>query len=168
MSEVLEMVAIETEEHEGIDDVGSLNHSAAQANLAYLFKRLDKYSVFTELSLDIRDVDLTPFDLQIRSDVKVDVCIYPKRPINPAEDILRVKEMPLLAVEIISPRQGISEITEKFKLYFSLGIQSCWLVIPNNQTVTVYADMAHFSTFVSGDVIDNQLEIRLPVQDIFE
>lgn len=50
--------------------------------------------------------------------MSVEVCLYPKQPMNPLQDILKMEEMPLLAVEIISPRQGLYEITEKFRLYF--------------------------------------------------
>lgn len=168
MSEVLVLDEIEQIEDEGIDELGSLNHSAVQANLAFLFKRLGQYSVFTELSLDISDVDVSQFDLQVRSELKVDVCLYPKRPMNPVQDVIRMKEMPLLAVEIISPRQGFYEITEKFKLYFALGVISCWLVIPNNRTITVYSAMDNFQNYVSGDVHDKQFNIQFPVQEVFE
>ena len=55
------------------------------------------------------------------------MCIYLKRQRNLQNDILRMSEMPLLAIEVLSPKQGIYDILEKFKLYFSLGVQSCWL-----------------------------------------
>ncbi|MEZ4867433.1 MAG: Uma2 family endonuclease [Caldilineaceae bacterium] len=171
MSELLTVDDFETTgqtEEEEMDEVGSLNHSAIQANLAFLFKRLGTYSVFTELSLDVSNADLSVFDLSVRSELKVDVCLYARRPINPVKDILKMKEMPLLAVEIVSPRQGLYEITEKFKLYFALGVKACWLVIPNTQTVTVYADMDNFHTFVSDEVVDAVLEIHLPFTPIFE
>ncbi|MFN8492897.1 MAG: Uma2 family endonuclease [Caldilineaceae bacterium] len=168
MSELLLAEQTEDETWEAIDEVGSLNHSAIQANLAFLFKRLGTYSVLTDLSLNIGNVDLSKFDLTVREEIKPDVCLYPKRRIDPAHDILRMSEMPLLAVEILSPRQGLYEITEKFKLYFELGVKSCWIVIPNNQTVTVYSAINAFQNFVSGDVVDPQIDIRLPLAEIFE
>lgn len=155
-------------EFEGADNVGSLNHSAAQANLAFLLKRLGTYSVFTDLSLSINKIDLTQFDISTREEIKPDVCVYPKRKFNPINDILKMEEMPLLAIEIVSPKQGLYEILEKFKLYFALGVQSCWLVIPSTQTVTVYAGPNHFQTIVSGDVVDTVVNIRLPLSEIFE
>lgn len=168
MSDVWVIDELEQAEQEEMEDMGSANHSAIQANLAFLFKRLGQHSVFTELSLDISNVDISQFDLQVRSGLKVDVCLYPKRSINPMQDILRMKEMPLLAVEIVSPRQGLYEITEKFKLYFTLGVKSCWLVIPNTQTVTVYSTATNFQTYVSDIVTDQQLDIQLPLHEIFE
>lgn len=156
------------DEMEYTNDVGSLNHSAIQANLTFLLKRLGTYSVFTDLSLDISKADLSRFDLSVREEIKPDVCLYTKRRIDPTQDVLKMIEMPLLAIEILSPRQGLYEITEKFKLYFSLGVKSCWLVIPTNQTVTVYSNMQTFQNFVIGDVVDPALALQLPLAEIFE
>ncbi len=78
-----------------------------------------------------------------------------------------MKEMPLLVIEILSPRQGVYDIVEKFKVYFALGIQSCWLVEPILSTVTIYSAMDNYHTFSSGEVVDGTLGIRLPLQEIF-
>ena len=64
----------ETEESEGI---GSHNHSAIQANITYLLKRIEKYSVYTELSLDTTTLD--PQKFKYKDEIKPDVCVYPKR-----------------------------------------------------------------------------------------
>lgn len=168
MSELLLAEQTEEETWEEMDEVGSLNHSAIQANLTFLFKRLGAYSVFTDLSLNIADVDLSQFDLVVREEIKPDVCLYSKRRIDPINDILKMSEMPLLAVEILSPRQGLYEIIEKVKLYFALGVKSCWVVIPNTQTVTIYTAPDHFRTFVEGEVLDEVLKIHLPIAEIFE
>ncbi len=168
MSELLLPEPTEEEIWEEMDEVGSLNHSAIQANLAFLFKRLGAYSVFNELSLSITNVDLSQFDLIVREEIKPDVCLYPKRRIDPTHDILKMSEMPLLAVEILSPRQGLYEIIEKVKLYFTLGVKSCWVVIPNNQTATVYTAPDQFRTFVEGEVLDEVLNTHLPIAEIFE
>jgi len=151
-----------------MDEVGSLNHSAIQANLAFLLKRLGIYSVCINLSLDIGNIDTEKFDLMLSSEIQADVSLYPKRKLDPTNDILKMTEMPLLAIEIVSPKQGIYEILEKFKLYFALNIQSCWLVLPSTQTVTVYAAPDQFRTFGEGEVLDEVLNIHLPIAEIFE
>ena len=74
--------------------------------------------------------------------------------------------MPLLAVEILSPKQGIYDILEKFKIYFTLSIKSCWLVIPATATVTIYSPDG-FKSINSGEVVDEMLNIRLPIAEIF-
>jgi len=164
---ILHEVEEESVEEESVD-VGSFKHSSAQANLAFLLKRLGKYSVLTDLSLDISKVDISKFDISTKEEIKPDVCIYPKRKMNLLDDILRMSEMPLLAIEVLSPKQGVYDILEKFKLYFALGVQSCWLVIPNTRTVVVYSAPDGFATFGTGEVIDESLGIQIPIEEIFE
>ena len=158
-------------ENEEFQDVGSFNHSCLQTNVSTLLKNTGKYTVCIELSLDLSNLDLSQFDLKAKEELKPDICIYPKRKINPTHDILKMSEMPLLAIEILSPKQGTYDILEKFKAYFELGIQSCWLVIPSNLSITVYSNIDNFKNFVndlSDEIIDSVLDIRLPIQDIFE
>lgn len=162
-----ELAILDDLEEESVD-VGSFKHSSAQANLAFLLKRLGKYSVLTDLSLDISAVDISQFNISTKEEIKPDVCIYPKRTMNLLDDILRMSEMPLLAIEVLSPKQGVYDILEKFKLYFTLGVQSCWLVIPNTRTVLVYSGPNRFATFGTGEVIDEVLGIRIPIEEIFE
>ena len=77
--------------------------------------------------------------------------------------------MPLLAIEVVSPQQGIDEILAKFDAYFALGIKSCWLVVPSLEVLDVYSQPDQHHTFDLGDteVVDKVLDIRLPVQEIF-
>lgn len=91
-------------ESEEFVDKGSFNHSSVQANLAFLFKRLGIYRVSTELSLGVSGADLKGVINQ--DEIKPDVCLYPKRSLSRPFDILRISEMPLLVVEILSPRHG--------------------------------------------------------------
>lgn len=161
------LATLDVVEEESID-VGSFKHSAAQANLAFLLKRIGKYTVLTDLSLDISQVDISQFDINMKEEIKPDVCIYLKRQRNLQNDILLMAEMPLLAIEVLSPKQEIYDILEKFKLYFSLGVQSCWLVTPSTRTVFVYSAPDRFVTFGTGEVIDEALGIQIPVEEIFE
>jgi Uma2 family endonuclease len=159
---------IETEvEVEESEEMGSFNHAYVQIRLGILLDRLGKYTPVGELSLDVSSIDLSKFDLRIKEEIKPDLCLYPKRGIIRPSDILRMKEMPLLAIEVLSPRQGIYDIIEKFKVYFALGIPSCWLVEPILSTVTVYSAMDNYHTFSSGEIVDERLGIRLPIQEIF-
>jgi Uma2 family endonuclease len=158
-------------EEEEIQEVGSLNHSCLQANLTTLLKNTGKYTVCTELSLDISQLDMNQFNLKTKEELKPDICIYPKRKINPSHDILKMSEMPLLGIEVLSPTQTVQTILNKFEVYFALGIKSCWLIIPTSQLVTIYSSLNHFKNFASGlsnEVIDEALDIRLPFQEIFE
>jgi Uma2 family endonuclease len=150
-------------------DVGSFNHAVVQANLTHLLMNLGKYRVCTELSLDVGHVDLSQFDIDNKSEVKPDVCIYLKRGLSKPNDIIKMSEMPLLAIEVLSPKQGTYTIIEKFKLYFDLGIKSCWLVNFAIDVIAVYSSATRYQTFTRRDseVVDETLDIRLLIADIF-
>ncbi|MEZ4866290.1 MAG: Uma2 family endonuclease [Caldilineaceae bacterium] len=148
-------------------DVGSFNHGYVQARLIIALGAFPEYTPISELSLDVSDIDLTQFNLRSRDELKPDIALYPKRGLSRPLDILRMAEMPLLAVEILSPRQGSYDILEKFRVYFAAGIKSCWLVDPAVQSISVYSAMNSWKTFGEGAVVDEALNLRLDLAPIF-
>lgn len=165
----LDLMTIETMEEHGegeFDDMGSHNHSLVQANLTYLLKQLGIYSVYIELSLDVSEMDLS--HLNIKDEVIPDLCIYPKRSLSTPHDILCMTDMPLMVIEILSPRQGTYSILQKFEAYFALGVQSCWLIEPTAMIVQVYSSPKQKTTFGADKVIDEKIGIELLVAEIFE
>lgn len=124
-------------ECEELGDGGSLNHSAIQVNLAFLLKKLGAFSVYTELSLDTSTLDKTKY--KFKEEIKPDVCIYPKRGLSRPYDILKMTEMPILAIEILSPK-----------------------------LVIVYRALDERKVFATGEVIDEIIGIRLPFDEIFD
>jgi Uma2 family endonuclease len=155
----------ETETEES-GEMGSHNHSAIQANITYLLKRAEKYSVYTELSLDTTTLD--PQKFKFKDEIKPDVCVYPKRGLIRPFDILKMSEMPLLAIEVLSPKQSAYEILEKFAAYFALGVKSCWLVDPLTAVVSVYSALDVHQNFTAGEVVDPVIGLQLPFDEIFE
>jgi Uma2 family endonuclease len=146
------------QENEEVPIMGSRNHSYVQANLIVALDKLEHFAVYSELSLEINGLEYNP-----------DVCIYD---LNQGvesflDDIIRMQDMPLLAIEILSPRQFSQIIIDKFKAYFKAGIQSCWLVIPNAKTILVYNDLETIIPFSSGILTDPKLQISIPLQTIF-
>lgn len=162
------LLANEEDEAEEFAEMSSFNHSYTQARLIVLLDKLGIYTPAPELSLDIKGVDLSKFDLRTKEELKPDIALYPKRGRSQPRDILRMREMPLLAIEILSPKQGTYDILEKFKAYFELGVISCWLVDPALRTVTVYASTTDWATFSGNEVIDEQIGINLPLNAIFD
>lgn len=164
--------AIEMEDND--PEMASWNHSAVQFNLLKLLDLSEKYVPRPELSLDISKVDLSKFNLDAKQELKPDICLYPAthRGLSRPNDILRMSEMPLLAIEILSPKQGMYDLKEKFKAYFALGIKSCWLVLPEIENITVYSSLNQGKAFskLHGDceVVDEVLELRLPLDKVFE
>jgi Uma2 family endonuclease len=161
-----ELTMILDEEQE-VDDMGSFNHSTVQANLAYLFKRIGTYTVSVELSLDSSTLDKTTFPA-IKDELVPDLCIYPKRELVKSDDILKMQEMPVIAVEVLSFRQFPSTLVEKFKAYFALGIQSCWLVDPLTQSIHVYSSIETWQTFgIDDEIVLAAFSIQFSVAEVF-
>ncbi|GAK49272.1 protein containing DUF820 [Candidatus Moduliflexus flocculans] len=136
----------------------SYYHSYICTNVASALKSEGTYSVFTELTLVIEGKDYIP-----------DVSLYPKRAVMLGKrDIVKMTEMPLTAIEIVSPSQTMDDALTKFDIYFRAGVKSCWLVSPVTMTVNVYTDMEHVQIFHAGELIEPVLNIRIPLTAIFE
>ena len=151
-------------------DMPSVNHSFLQGQLTGLFFIDDRFTPFVELSLDASQVDLSTFALKAKDELVPDVCLYEgAHQFEPSSDASKRNDMPLLAIEIVSPTQGAESILAKFKAYFALGIKSCWMIIPTNKAVTIYSASNQFKTFGTQDteIIDEILDIRLPLQKIW-
>lgn len=162
----IEAVDDETEFEEDVD-MGSFNHGYVQMRLGILLNQYSEYTPVSELSLDVSGLDLSQFDLRAKDEIKPDIALYSKRGLSRPLDILKMKEMPVSVIEILSPKQGTYDILAKFRLYFELGIRSCWLVEPALNTVTVYRSMDLYRTFSGGEILDEVTDIRLPIEDIF-
>ncbi|MCB0063609.1 MAG: Uma2 family endonuclease [Caldilineaceae bacterium] len=118
-----------------------------------------------------RSIDATKLDKSrfptIKDELIPDICAYPRRS-GMDNDILRMSEMPILVIEVVSPRQGVLTIVEKLQAYFALGVQSCWLVEPITGVVRIYHPNTDPKTFSAGELIDEVVGIHFPVTEIFE
>ena len=151
------------------DDMGSLNHSIAQGKISGLLFNDGRFTVTPELSLDISEIDPNQFGIKAKNELKPDICLYPNTVSGRKRDILRMQDKPLLIIEVISPEQAIREILIKFDVYFALGVKSCWLVLPEIKTITVYSQPDVFKNFDHNDaeVVDEVMDIKLQISQIF-
>jgi len=168
MDEIIEFENKVLDEKES--DMGSVNHSLAQVKLASLLDNDERFTVLTELSLDISQHDLSKYGVKAKDEIKPDVCVYSNEIGYQESDIVKMTDMPLLAIEILSPSQGTKELKDKIHAYFYLGVRSCWLVIPDAQLISVYAKQGGFKNFDMRDaeVIDEVIDIHLPIQKVFK
>jgi Uma2 family endonuclease len=156
-----------------VQNMGSLNHSIVQARLTGQLDHEERFTTMIELSLDISQTDLSQFSVKAKDELKPDICLYPNHVgLSELTDILKMSEMPLLAIEILSPKQGIDEILAKFKAYFTLGVKSCWLVTPALKTISVYSAPSStgsnlFDARRDSELIDEVMGIHLSIQKIF-
>ncbi len=168
-----ELIVLENGEYQEYEEqkMGSWNHSVTQSRVASLFSNDERFIVPVELSLDVSQIDLSQFGLKPKEELIPDVCLYPKDVPHPkrGDDILKMLDMPLLVTEVLSPKQSIDDIIAKFKAYFALGVKSCWLVVPANESVTVYSTPHQFRTFGTDakEIVDDTLDIHLPIQKLF-
>ena len=170
MSEIIEFDEfIEDEEA----DMGSLNHGLAQGQLITLLSNDERLTVIPELSLDASTIDLSQFSLKAKDELVPDVCVYTGPPPAPNEeiedDLLKVSQMPHLAIEILSPSQSVSFLARKIKALFALGVKSCWLVVPTLTQISVYSQPKSYKTFDLNDteLVDEVMDIHLPIQKVF-
>ncbi len=148
----------------------SRNHSLTVGRLTGLLFNDERFTVMPELSLDISQTDLSQFELKAKDELVPDICLYSYE-LDKSEpvDEIKMAEMPLLAIDVLSPRQGVDDIIVKFQAYFALGVKSCWLVIPATESITIYSQPHQYKTFgtEATEVIDEIMDIRLPIKKVF-
>ena len=138
----------------------SKNHSIVQGNLIFELKtRYRKSNSF------LSEVDIL---MPEKPNCVPDIAIYPKLEFNFLDDELAMTEMPLTAIEIVSPSQSDNDILKKINLYFNAGVKSCWFVMPGFRAISVYSSIDNYEFFTSDmTLIDSATGIKLPLSDIF-
>lgn len=168
MSDLLELDDESPEDE--VEKMPSRNHSLIVGRITGLLFNDNRFTIMPELSLDTSQIELNQFNLKAKDELIPDISIY-QEVIDLSEplDELKMKDMPALAIEVLSPRQGMNDIIAKFQAYFALGIKSCWLVMPAIKSITVYSQPYQHKTFDINDseVIDEMMDIHLSTQKIF-
>lgn len=135
----------------------SKHHAILQSNLLFGIRlKYDKrWSVLSEVALQMGDQYRTP-----------DLAIYPKMPWGQEE--MRMTQMPVGVVEILSPSQTLDDLAQKRQSYFDAGVQSYWLVLPDLQSVYVFQNTEEYEVFTHRDVLkDRVLDIELDLREMF-
>ncbi|AQG80427.1 Uma2 family endonuclease [Spirosoma montaniterrae] len=138
----------------------TLNHAYVQKNLLvsldYRYRKT--HTILSELNLSMPE----------RPDTVPDIAIYPKLKIDFLHDVTSMTQMPLTVIEIISPSQAHDEILAKFERYFNAGVQSCWLVMPSFQAISVYSSFGKYRFYSETDTLtDAATGIELQLSEIF-
>ncbi len=139
--------------------MGSRNHSRVQFQIIaqMILKYNLAYHIIPELSLDINGKERIP-----------DLSFYKKFDRATDGDEIRVKDLPLGVVEILSPTQSLSELVRKANEYLNVGILSYWLVAPEVNTVYIYSLNMEPNVYSHKDtLIDQHLKIELDLPKIF-
>lgn len=137
----------------------SKHHAFIQGRLFAQFDRhyATRYTVLPELSLDLPVRDRIP-----------DLCVYSFIE-SLGEEEIKMTEIPLCAVEILSPMQTHADLNEKRKQYFAAGIKSYWLVFPDLKSVYVFRDPEDYDVFTRQDILtDKVLDVEIDLKEVFK
>lgn len=140
------------------EDIMSVNNSRTIQRISVHFEQYDdEYDTFPELELKLNG-----------KPVKPDISVFPNLPEDWNTDIIYFTEAPIIAVEVLSPRQALSEITDKIStVYFPAGVQSVWIIVPLLQTVVIRTLDGRKLTFTEGIIKDPVTSIEIPFNKIF-
>ncbi len=134
----------------------SRNHGRVQTNLIVEFFQQQQFSIYSELTLTIGAANFTP-----------DIGIYPWEPADYRHDEIPRAELPLVAVEILSPSQSHQEVVEKAEVYLRHGVKSCWIMSPPLRTVTVLLPDGREEVFQLGVVKDPAVGLTADLTKVF-
>ncbi len=157
MSTVLERPISDYELERG-KPMPSKNHAKIQT---YLIGKLlafeDQFETMSELTLSFNNKDVTP-----------DISIFPKLTFDWQHDEVKMNQAPLVAIEILSPKQTLDDLMEKIDFYLDSGVKSCWLVQPVFETIAIFTkEQRKPHVFTAGELTDPVTGIKIHLKDIF-
>ncbi|MDM8522051.1 Uma2 family endonuclease [Desulfococcaceae bacterium HSG8] len=135
----------------------SYAHSMLLITLGSEINKERKFRAFGDLTLVINGKDYTP-----------DISVYKWRKANYlSKDIVKMEEMPLITVEIVSPTQGKNELFEKTEIYLQAGVQSGWIVDPQTHSIIVTDrnGARHFHEGILRDITGLNIDIGIVFED---
>jgi Uma2 family endonuclease len=154
----MEAVALSAYEIERDKPMPNLIHGVLQSKInGLLLKYQDKYMFPSELSL-----------ATIPSSYP-DICIYPRKKLSLLNAAPKETEPPITTIEIQSPSQSVDELLNKaWNLYFPMGVQSAWIVIPAIKGIQIFLPDSKKLLFISGMLKDPVTNIEIEVEPVFE
>lgn len=136
------------------------NHAFVQGNL--LMQLFLNYSTIFRVLPEIN------LDLPIRERVP-DLAIFPTMAFVADENEIRMRQVPLGVIEILSAKQDLTELMIKCSEYFSAGVQSYWLALPALKTIYVFYAPDEYVIYSGKDILqDKKLNIELDLTEIFK
>ncbi|GAA4394685.1 hypothetical protein GCM10023187_00780 [Nibrella viscosa] len=141
------------------EDIMSVNHSRIIHRMSVALNRYeDQFDILPELELELSTGKCKP-----------DVSVFPKMPVDWLNDIVYYNQPPIIAIEILSPRQALNELTDKaYKQCFPAGVQTVWLIIPVLQVIHILLPDGSKRIFSEGLLIDPVTSIELNLAYIFK
>ncbi len=135
----------------------SYYHSAITGTIITEINITEKFRAFSELTLLIDGNDHIP-----------DISVYKRQKLkyHANEDVLKMEEMLLIAIVVLSPSQNMNDLMAKAKLYLQAGIQSVWIAQPFAHTISVFTKNG-VKLYHDG-MIDDLSGVKVALAAIFE
>jgi Uma2 family endonuclease len=155
---VSEATTLSTYELERGKSMPSTNHSRLQARLCkeILVAYEDLFEVRSEQSLAAPNPPFVP-----------DLSIFPAEASDWLHDETKETDVPLTVIEIVSPSQSDTELTQKAHDYLAAGTKSYWLVQPLFRTVVILRSNADELVFHNNQLTDPTNGISIDLKKIF-
>lgn len=159
MSMILDDIELSETELEQSRTMADKNHSKMQFRLSTALAEYEeqrRISIFPEVDLDLQGWLVRP-----------DISLLPYMDYDWEHDEIVLQTVPLVAIEITSARQPVSDLFDKARKYFAHGVQSCWIIIPPTRTITVLSPLTKTTSYSSGILTDPATGITISLDDIF-
>lgn len=141
-------------------NMASKNHAKIQSRLAKILGNHydENYDIYTEFEIELVGKRVIP-----------DVSIHPLEPSDWKKDVVRGNEAPLLAIEIISPKQAFNEIVDKiYNVYFPAGMKSAWVVLPPVESIMLFQPNQKTKTLNEGILKDTASGFEIDLDKVFK
>ena len=146
-----------TYEEERGKPMPSKNHGIIQMRLGIQFAKHPEFEPAGEVTLEL-------FPGEPRTP---DLIVNPRQPLDLRQDDVRPTAPPLLAVEIVSPSQGMQEIMDKVKFYLAHGVRSVWVVVPPLHEVAIFLPDGSRQSHHAGVVRDPAIGVTADLDAVF-
>jgi Uma2 family endonuclease len=140
--------------------MASKNHAKIQSRLARLLGNQyeENYDVYTEYELELVGKKVVP-----------DVCLLPIEDSNWLKDVIRGTDVPNLIIEILSPRQAFTDITEKIvDTYIPAGATSVWVILPPAMSLMIFTPQGKPQTYNTGIIKDSYSGFEIDLDKVFK
>ena len=154
----MEATSVDLIEEFRSEDIMSVNHSKLIHRISVALDRYEnQYDILPELELELATGKCKP-----------DVSVFNNLSVDWLNDVVFYSQPPIIAIEILSPKQALTELTDKaYKQYFPAGVQAVWLVIPVLQIIHILLPDGSKRIFAEGILTDPITGFELDLTYIF-
>jgi Uma2 family endonuclease len=136
-------------------NLGDRPHAAMQAILTAIFN--NNRRLWNVVALTEQRVQTSAKHFRIP-----DICVL--RRSDPVDPIVHVA--PLICVEILSPRDSLSDMQERVDDYFQMGVTHVWVIDPRNRRAYV-ASTKGFQEPENAQFSVPETPVRISIADVF-